>query len=594
MQFCRPFGTPINYYSGVHGLSMTAACISYHRGQDAPSFSTPMSVGQAPRTVGFRTQLRPFNAAKLFSRLIPANEREKLGTKKRFHDDNGWDDYNHRVKELEAIYEALLLKVDSYTVKLDAVIVTGNRNTRVEGNEDETRMPLSSSSAMRPRDSHKEVRKFTRFCYIFPWSLSPMKQLEDSDFRLQKVKEESSGHRAPRITRFRIQFKLSNAAKLYSKLSPERKKSGLIEKMCEMIRDLTEECLGLAYQHTRVEEIDIGLSNTCIDGELDEPQSSEEERRALIEELLEIQRNTVNIRTITEVTLTMMRAVAARWHTNGIILRDTLKIQANTLAIELSTLAIECQTAEIDTDIGLETLNACIDGNRNETQSSSSAMLPRDLREEFEVSDFQPHRAVEESSQYSLSSHMARHIGTLPVLPIEVTASPNSSQWSLVPPCTFANEGVEIPIESSRTRTLTMDSISFESIHVQDLNDSQPHEIDEESSQNSSYSVVETRTTSLYCIENGTGSSFSLVEPPDQESEMPPGPGLSSPFTVNHMSIGSIRGGIGGGGGQGGRDGGNGGIGAGPQLPISRVDTINITAGTLCLHVEAVHAVHSG
>ncbi|KAK6977661.1 hypothetical protein R3P38DRAFT_514209 [Favolaschia claudopus] len=257
-----------------------------------------MSVRRAPHTVGFRrirTQLKPFNAAKLFFRLIPASEQEKLGTEKRFHDDDERDDYYNQIKELKAICESLsqTLKADSYAVNIDAVIVTGNPNTGVEGNEDETRTPLSSSSAMLPRDSLEE----------------------GSDLHLQKAREESSGRRAPRITGFRIQFKLLNAAKLNSTLSPERKKdlyhdSGLIEKMCEDIRDLTEECL--ACQRKRVEELDIGLSNACIGGDLDEPQSSEE-GRALTEELLEIQRDTVNIRTMCAALLRLSRLTLYRY-----------------------------------------------------------------------------------------------------------------------------------------------------------------------------------------------------------------------------------------------------------------------------------------
>ncbi|KAK7056040.1 hypothetical protein R3P38DRAFT_3253973 [Favolaschia claudopus] len=78
--------------------------------------------------------------------------------------------------------------------------------------------------------------------------------------------------------------------------------------------------------------------------------------------------------------------------------------------------------------------------------------------------------------------------------------------------------------------------------------------------------------------ESAQHSSDSAAEPEDQEndSDVPANSGHALPFTINYMSIGSMRGGIGGGGGQGGCDGGNGGTGAGPQLPISRVEKLNI------------------
>ncbi|KAK6977655.1 hypothetical protein R3P38DRAFT_514084 [Favolaschia claudopus] len=163
------------------------------------------------------------------------------------------------------------------------------------------------------------------------------------------------------------------------------------------------------------------------------------------------------------------------------------------------------------------------------------------------------------------------------------------SQWSYVSP----NTSSEIPVEPHLS-SFSLDRITIESIHGSELDEVQLRRISTELAQHSSYSLVETRSISFYRSENGTRSSYSLVEPEDQETDVPRGSSLALPFTVNYLSIGSIRGGTGGGGGQGGRDGGDGGLGAGPQLPISRVETMNIqVTGTLCLHSEAVHAVHS-
>ncbi|KAK6977651.1 hypothetical protein R3P38DRAFT_3122681 [Favolaschia claudopus] len=252
----------------------------------------------------------------------------------------------------------------------------------------------------------------------------------------------------------------------------------------------------------------------------------------------------------------------------------------------------------MDADIQPQTPNACVDGNPSEPQSSitlssCSAMLLGDIEDEASQGPgFQHHGAGEEFSLNSLSSSMAQQISTSSRLSLEAETSLNPSQWSLVSPSTLN----EIPIGQNLS-SFSLDRLTIELIHESE--DVQLHQMGEGSDQHSLHSWVETTSTSFYRVGNGTCSSFYFAEPEDQEDDVPLGSGLSSglPITVDHLSIGSISGGVGGGGGQGGRDGGNGGIGAGPQLTISDgVNTLNINlnGGTLYLHTETVRTVYSG
>ncbi|KAK6984966.1 hypothetical protein R3P38DRAFT_3450977, partial [Favolaschia claudopus] len=191
--------------------------------------------------------------------------------------------------------------------------------------------------------------------------------------------------------------------------------------------------------------------------------------------------------------------------------------------------------------------------------------LDKVQQQEFPFAHVQITRALDLSGNFFLSSS---------------TASLNSSQWSLI----LQNTLSDIPV-GQHLSSFSLNQSTMESIHVSDLNDVQLHQIGEESASDSLYSLVEARSASFYRTGNGGSSSFVLVEPEDQENNVPVRSSPTLPFTVDYMSIGSISGGIGGRGGQGGHNGGRGGNGEGPQLLIPRVGTLNITVtGTLCLH----------